>query len=46
MNGTNSNVDRSGLWLVRPDGYEALPTRHDQWDEIARYIEVLTKGAR
>jgi hypothetical protein len=46
MNGTNSNVDRSGLWLVRPDGYVALPTRHDQWDEIARYIEVLTKGER
>jgi hypothetical protein len=24
MNGTNSNVDRSGLWLVRPDGYVAV----------------------
>jgi hypothetical protein len=37
--------DRNGLWLVRPDGYVALATRHDQWDEIAKYLEVLTKGA-
>jgi hypothetical protein len=36
--------DRSGLWLVRPDGYVALVTQHDQWDEIAKYLEVLTKG--
>ena len=37
--------DRSGLWLVRPDGYVALATRHDQWDEVAKYLDVLAKGA-
>jgi 2-polyprenyl-6-methoxyphenol hydroxylase-like FAD-dependent oxidoreductase len=36
--------ERSGLWLVRPDGYVALATRHDQWDETAKYLEILTKG--
>jgi hypothetical protein len=36
--------DHSGLWLVRADGYVALATWHDQWDEIAKYLEVLTKG--
>jgi hypothetical protein len=36
--------DQSGLWLVRPDGYVALATKHDRWDEIAKYLEVLTKG--
>ena len=36
--------DRSGLWLIRPDGYVALATRHDQWDEIAKYLEAITKG--
>ena len=36
--------DRSGLWLVRPDGYVALATQHNQWDEIAKYLEVLTNG--
>jgi 2-polyprenyl-6-methoxyphenol hydroxylase-like FAD-dependent oxidoreductase len=38
------SFDRSGLWLVRPDGYVALATQHDRWDEIAKYLEVLTKG--
>ena len=33
-----------GLWLVRPDGYVALATRHGRWDEIGRYLEVLTAG--
>jgi 2-polyprenyl-6-methoxyphenol hydroxylase-like FAD-dependent oxidoreductase len=33
-----------GLWLVRPDGYVALATRHDRWDEIERYLDVLTSG--
>jgi 2-polyprenyl-6-methoxyphenol hydroxylase-like FAD-dependent oxidoreductase len=36
--------DRSGLWLVRPDGYVALATRHDQWDEISQYLEAISKG--
>jgi hypothetical protein len=36
--------DRSGLWLVRPDGSVALAARHDQWDEIAKYLEMITKG--
>jgi 2-polyprenyl-6-methoxyphenol hydroxylase-like FAD-dependent oxidoreductase len=36
--------ERDGLWLVRPDGYVALATRHGRWDEIERYLEVLTQG--
>jgi hypothetical protein len=36
--------DWSGLWLVRPDGYVALAARHDQWDQIAKYLEMITKG--
>jgi FAD binding domain len=35
---------QDGLWLVRPDGYVALATRPDRWDEVARYLDVLTKG--
>jgi 2-polyprenyl-6-methoxyphenol hydroxylase-like FAD-dependent oxidoreductase len=34
-----------GLWLVRPDGYVALATRPGKWDEIAEYLDALTKGA-
>jgi hypothetical protein len=34
--------ERDGLWLVRPDGYVALATRHGRWDEIERYLDVLT----
>jgi 2-polyprenyl-6-methoxyphenol hydroxylase-like FAD-dependent oxidoreductase len=34
-----------GLWLVRPDGYVALATRPNRWDEIARYLDALTTGA-
>jgi 2-polyprenyl-6-methoxyphenol hydroxylase-like FAD-dependent oxidoreductase len=33
-----------GLWLVRPDGYVALATQRDRWDDVARYLDVLTKG--
>ena len=33
------------LWLVRPDGYVALATRPNRWDEIAKYLDLLTKGA-
>ena len=36
--------ERDGLWLVRPDGYVALATRQGRWDEIERYLEVLTQG--
>jgi hypothetical protein len=35
-----------GLWLVRPDGYVALATRHGRWDEIERYLDVLTRGKK
>jgi 2-polyprenyl-6-methoxyphenol hydroxylase-like FAD-dependent oxidoreductase len=35
-----------GLWLVRPDGYVALATRPNQWDEIARYLDRMTVGAK
>jgi 2-polyprenyl-6-methoxyphenol hydroxylase-like FAD-dependent oxidoreductase len=34
-----------GVWLVRPDGYVALAMRPNQWDKLAKYLEVLTKGA-
>jgi 2-polyprenyl-6-methoxyphenol hydroxylase-like FAD-dependent oxidoreductase len=33
-----------GLWLVRPDGYVALATRHGRWNEVEQYLEVLTQG--
>lgn len=36
--------ERDGLWLVRPDGYVALATRQGRWDEIERYLDVLTRG--
>jgi 2-polyprenyl-6-methoxyphenol hydroxylase-like FAD-dependent oxidoreductase len=36
---------KDGLWLVRPDGYVALATRHKQWDEVAKYLDGLTKRA-
>jgi 2-polyprenyl-6-methoxyphenol hydroxylase-like FAD-dependent oxidoreductase len=36
--------NRSGLWLVWPDGYVALATRRDQWDEVAKYLQMLSKG--
>ena len=38
--------ERDGLWLVRPDGYVALPTRHGRWDEIERYFDLLTSGEK
>jgi 2-polyprenyl-6-methoxyphenol hydroxylase-like FAD-dependent oxidoreductase len=36
--------ERDGLWLVRPDGYVALATRHGRWNEVKQYLEVLTQG--
>jgi 2-polyprenyl-6-methoxyphenol hydroxylase-like FAD-dependent oxidoreductase len=36
--------ERDGLWLVRPDGYVALATRHGRWEEVEQYLEVLTQG--
>jgi 2-polyprenyl-6-methoxyphenol hydroxylase-like FAD-dependent oxidoreductase len=27
-----------GLWLVRPDGYVALATARDAWDDVAAYL--------
>jgi hypothetical protein len=27
-----------GLWLVRPDGYVALATGRDGWDDVAAYL--------
>ena len=30
-----------GLWLVRPDGYTALATKHDGWDQVAAYLDQL-----
>jgi 2-polyprenyl-6-methoxyphenol hydroxylase-like FAD-dependent oxidoreductase len=34
---------QDGLWLVRPDGYVALATRPNRWDEVARYLDALMK---
>ncbi len=37
---------QDGLWLVRPDGYVALATRRDRWDEVARYLDgLMTRAA-
>jgi 2-polyprenyl-6-methoxyphenol hydroxylase-like FAD-dependent oxidoreductase len=30
-----------GLWLVRPDGYTALATEGDGWDEIGTYLNNI-----
>ena len=30
-----------GLWLVRPDGYTALVTGDDGWDQVAAYLDRL-----
>jgi 2-polyprenyl-6-methoxyphenol hydroxylase-like FAD-dependent oxidoreductase len=38
--------ERDGLWLVRPDGYVALATRQGQWNEIERYLKLLTQGTQ
>jgi len=35
--------EQDGLWLVRPDGYVALATRHGRWGEIERYLDALTR---
>jgi 2-polyprenyl-6-methoxyphenol hydroxylase-like FAD-dependent oxidoreductase len=43
--GLRAPFERGGLWLVRPDGYVALATRHGRWDDVARYLDALTTGA-
>jgi 2-polyprenyl-6-methoxyphenol hydroxylase-like FAD-dependent oxidoreductase len=35
-----------GLWLIRPDGYTALATRHDRWDEVAAYLDQIGCSGR
>jgi len=30
-----------GIWLVRPDGYTALATGHDGWNEVAAYLDRI-----
>jgi 2-polyprenyl-6-methoxyphenol hydroxylase-like FAD-dependent oxidoreductase len=30
-----------GLWLVRPDGYTALATTNDRWDDVATYLHQI-----
>ena len=30
-----------GLWLVRPDGYTALATTHDRWDDVGTYLRQI-----
>lgn len=35
-----------GIWLVRPDGYVALRTKQDCWEDVAKYIDriVVTRS--
>jgi 2-polyprenyl-6-methoxyphenol hydroxylase-like FAD-dependent oxidoreductase len=33
---------RGGVWLVRPDGYVAVATDADHWDEVAGALERVT----
>jgi FAD binding domain len=33
---------QTGLWLVRPDGYTALTTKRDCWDEVTTYLDQIT----
>jgi 2-polyprenyl-6-methoxyphenol hydroxylase-like FAD-dependent oxidoreductase len=42
--GLREPFDSAGLWLVRPDGYVALAARNDQWAEVAKYLEAITKA--
>jgi hypothetical protein len=35
-----------GLWLIRPDGYTALATRHDRWDEVGAYLDQIGCSGR
>jgi hypothetical protein len=30
-----------GLCLVRPDGYVALATKQDRWDEVTKYLDHI-----
>jgi 2-polyprenyl-6-methoxyphenol hydroxylase-like FAD-dependent oxidoreductase len=30
-----------GIWLVRPDGYVALATKRDAWEDVDRYLARL-----
>jgi hypothetical protein len=34
-----------GIWVVRPDGYVALVTKHDAWDDVDAYLSRLAKPA-
>jgi 2-polyprenyl-6-methoxyphenol hydroxylase-like FAD-dependent oxidoreductase len=34
-----------GIWIVRPDGYVALATKHDAWNDVDAYLSRLTKAA-
>jgi 2-polyprenyl-6-methoxyphenol hydroxylase-like FAD-dependent oxidoreductase len=31
----------NGIWLVRPDGYEAMSTSQDRWQHVATYFDRL-----
>lgn len=33
--------EKDGLWLVRPDGYVALTTKRDGWDQITGYLRTI-----
>jgi len=32
---------QGGVWLIRPDGYVALATKRDQWDELTAYLDQI-----
>jgi len=34
-----------GIWIVRPDGYVALATKHDTWNDVDAYLSRLAKAA-
>jgi hypothetical protein len=33
-----------GIWVVRPDGYAALATQHDAWNDVDAYLSRLAKA--
>ena len=35
-------LHEKGIWLVRPDGYVAMSTSEDRWQDVATYLGRLT----
>ena len=34
-----------GVWVVRPDGYVALVTKNDSWNDVDAYLSRFARGA-